>query len=136
MTIGRGSTSAGQAVVEMALVVPIMLAIIFGFLGLLLWLETAHDLRAAIALASTTAATFRDDSAAATAAESDTFYGTMRQYPYVDIQRFSCGHADVRVSCTASAVLRFDRTPLSVAWPANPTLTAAAVSYSSAFRTR
>ena len=120
----------------MALVVPLMLAILFGFLGVLLWVETAHDLSAAVALASTTASTFREDSPAAVAAENDTFYGTMRQYPYVDIRRFRCLHEATRVSCTASAALRFDRTPLSVAWPGNPTLTSAAVSYSSAYRTR
>ncbi|MDQ6747506.1 MAG: hypothetical protein M3010_05295 [Candidatus Dormibacteraeota bacterium] len=118
------------------MVVPIMLAIIFGFLGLLLWVETVHDLRAATALASTTAATFRDDSAAASAAEAETFYGTMRQYGYVDVRAFACSHAATRVSCDATAVLRFDRTPLSVAWPTNPRMTATAVSYSSEFRTR
>lgn len=118
------------------MVVPVMLAIIFGFLGLLLWLETVHDLRAATALAGTTAATFRDDSSASVVAEGETFYGTMRQYSYVEIQRFNCRHAGTRVSCAASAVLRFDRTPLSVAWPGNPTMTAGSVSYSSAFRTR
>jgi len=120
----------------MAIVVPLMLIIVFGFLGILLWLETVHDLRAATALASTTAATFRDDSPASISAESETFFGTMRQYGYVEVQRFNCVHAGTRVSCSAAAVLHFDRTPLSLAWPANPTLTAAAISYSSAFRTR
>jgi Flp pilus assembly protein TadG len=126
----------GQAVVEMAMVVPIMLVIIFGFLGLLLWEETAHDLRAATALASTTAATFRDDSGAAVSAEGETFYGTMRQYSYVEVGSFTCSHAGTRVTCTASAVLRFDRTPLAVAWPTNPRMNATAVSYSSEFRTQ
>lgn len=118
------------------MVLPLMVAITFGFLGLLVWIETAHDLGAATALASTTAATFRDDSQASTAAEAETFYGTMRQYPYVDVRNFSCGHAGTRVSCTATAVLRFDRTPLAVAWPVSPTLSAVAASYSSGFRTR
>ncbi len=120
----------------MAMVVPVMLVIIFGFLGLLLWIETVHDLRAATALASTTAATFRDDSGPSAAAESETFYGTMRQYGYVDVRAFNCSHAGTRVTCDASAVLRFDRTPLAVAWPTNPAMTATAVSYSSEFRTR
>jgi hypothetical protein len=120
----------------MAMVLPVMLAIIFGFLGLLIWLETAHDLGAATALASTTAATFRDDSQASAGAEQETFYGTMRQYQYVDIRSFTCHHAGTRVTCSASAVLRFDHTPLAVAWPVSPTLSAAAVSYSSAFRTQ
>jgi Flp pilus assembly protein TadG len=126
----------GQAVVEMAMVVPIMLVIIFGFLGLLLWEETAHDLRAATALASTTAATFRDDSGPALAAEGETFYGTMRQYAYVEVGSFTCSHTATRVTCTAAAVLRFDRTPLAVAWPTNPRMNASAVSYSSEFRTQ
>ena len=120
----------------MAVVLPLMLAICFGFLGLLIWIETIHDLRAATALASTTAATYRDDTAGSAASEADTFYGTMRQYRYVQVQTFGCHHAGTRVSCAASAVLRFDLTPVSVAWPGNPTLTADAVSYSSAFRTR
>ena len=130
------TTHRGQAVIEMAMVIPLMLAIIFGFVGVLLWLETAHDLRAATALASTTAATFRDDSPDAVAAESETFAGTMRQYGYVEVRAFSCTHAGTRVTCDASAVLRFDRTPLAVAWPTNPTINATGVSYSSAFRTQ
>lgn len=120
----------------MAMVVPLMLAIIFGFLGLLLWVETAHDLRAATALASATAATFRDDTPASGTAEADTFFGTMRQYGYVEVHSFACRHAGARVTCSSSATLRFDRTPLAVAWPTNPRMSADAVSYSSAFRTR
>lgn len=126
----------GQAVIEMAMVVPLMLAIVFGFIGLLLWVETAHDLRAATALASATAATFSDDIPAAATAESDTFFGTMRQYGYVEVRGFACEHSGTRVTCGASAVLRFDRTPLAIAWPANPSMTATAVSYASPFRTR
>jgi hypothetical protein len=126
----------GQAVVEMAMVLPIMLALIFGFLGLLLWVETIHELRAATALASTTAATFAEDSPAAATAEGETFFGTMRQYGYVDVRSFGCRRSGTRVACEASAVLRFDRTPLAVAWPANPRMEAAAVSYASAFRGR
>jgi hypothetical protein len=130
--------SRGQAVVEMAMVVPVMLAIIFGFLGVLLWLETLHDLRAATALASTTAATFREDSPAAGQAEAETFIGTMRQYAYVEVRSFACAHeeATFRVRCGATATLRFDRTPLAVAWPVNPALDASAVSYFSRFRSR
>ncbi|GAC1329011.1 MAG: hypothetical protein NVSMB17_04980 [Candidatus Dormibacteria bacterium] len=122
----------------MAIVLPLMLAITFGFLGLLLWIETVHDLRAATALAGTTAATFRDDSPDATRAEMETFAGTMRQYSYVEIRSLRCTHqeATYRVACTASATLRFDRTPLAVAWPANPSLEADAVSYFSRFRSR
>lgn len=126
----------GQAVVEMAMVIPLMLAIIFGFLGLLIWIETLHDLRAATALASATAATFRDDAPTASSAEAETFFGTMRQYGYVEVRTFRCSHAGTRVTCDSSAVLRFDRTPLAVAWPRNPQMSATAVSYSSAFRTR
>ena len=130
--------SRGQAVIEMAMVVPIMLAIIFGFLGLLLWIETVHDLRAATTLAGTTAATFRDDSAEATRAEAETFNGTMRQYDYIEVRSFGCRHdqGTFRVNCSAAAVLRFDRTPLAVAWPGNPTLNTVAVSYFSRFRSR
>lgn len=122
----------------MAMVAPIMLVIIFGFLGLLLWIETLHDLRAATTLASTTAATFRDDSANSLKAESETFNGTMRQYSYVEVTAFRCSHeqANFRVSCTASATLRFDRTPLAIAWPGNPALHAGAESYFSQFRSR
>ena len=128
--------SSGQAVIEMAMVVPIMLALVFGFLGLLLWIETIHDLRAATTLAATTAATFREDSPAAATAENETFLGTMRQYGYVEVVRFGCGHTGTRVTCAATATLHFDHTPLGVAWAANPTFSADAVSYSSAFRTR
>jgi hypothetical protein len=60
----------------------------------------------------------------------------MRQYSYVSVAKFQCHHAGPRVSCAAAAVLRFDRTPLALAWPGNPTLAAQATSYSSAFRTR
>ncbi|MFN2463982.1 MAG: TadE family protein [Candidatus Dormibacteria bacterium] len=132
------STARGQAVIEMAMVIPLMLAIIFGFLGVLLWIETFHDLRAATALASTTAATFRDDSAEARAAETETFDGTMRQYSYVQVRSFGCVHDPItyRVSCRASAMLRFDRTPLAVAWPGNPGFDSVAVSYFSRFRSR
>lgn len=130
--------SRGQAVIEMAMVVPIMLVIIFGFLGLLLWIETVHDLRAATTLAGTTAATFREDSIEASRAEAETFNGTMRQYGYVEVRSFGCRHdpANFRVDCDATAVLRFDRTPLAVAWPGNPALNAHALSYFSRFRSR
>ena len=122
----------------MAIVFPVMVAIIFGFLGLLLWVETVHDLRAATTLASTTAATFRDDSAEATRAEAETFNGTLRQYSYVEVRSFQCTHDPVnfRVNCVGQAVLRFDRTPLAVAWPGNPAIDASAISYFSRFRSR
>ena len=129
-------SARGQAVVEMAVVVPLMLAITFSFLGMIVWLETAHDLRAATTLASTTAATFADDSPAAASAEAETFFGTMRQYGYVEVSAFACRRVGTRVSCDAAATLRFDRTPLGMAWVANPTMRASSVSYASAYRSR
>jgi len=122
----------------MAIALPLMLAITFGFLGLLLWIETVHDLRAATTLAGTTAATFRDDSPAAHRAEMETFEGTMRQYTYIEVRSLQCSHQEttLRVTCSASVTLRFDHTPLALAWPGNPVLEATAVSYFSRFRSR
>ena len=132
----RRGGRAGQAVVEMAIVLPLMLLMTFGFLGVMVWMETVTELQAGTALAATTAATFADDSGAARAASNDTYRGTMRQYHYVDLGALLCRHAGpgTRVECTATATLRFDRTPLALAWFVNVPMSARAVSYSSAFR--
>jgi len=124
----------GQAVIEMAVVVPIMLLLTAGFLGVLVWMETITELQAGTALATTTAATFAEDSDTARAAEQDSFAGTMRQYRYVEVGTLVCSHRGTRVECSSSAVLRYDRTPLAVAWFVNVPMSARAVSYSSAFR--
>lgn len=130
--------SGGQALVETAVTLPVLLALFFGFLCAGVGAQGYVDLNTAVYLAAASNVTaFADDQPDADRFATDTFDHTIAHDTLLERQAFSCGGdytAGGTVTCQGSAVLRFSWTPLSVAIPFDPTVTARASAVRSRYR--
>jgi TadE-like protein len=128
----------GQALIETAVTLPILLVLFFGFLGAGVGAQGYVDLNTAVYLAAASNVTaFANDRPDADRFATDTFDHTIVHDTLLEKQGFSCGgdySAGGTVTCQGSAVLRFSRTPLSVAIPFDPTITAQASAVRSPYR--
>lgn len=118
----RGRQS-GQSLVEFAISVPILVVIIFGFLGFMQAMQTATEVDAGATLAASAAIQFPvGDTAQSNAAAQRTFVNSTRGYGITD-QRITCSGGNIAttpsaspVICHASAKLDLGSTPLAVFW--------------------
>jgi hypothetical protein len=131
----------GQALIETAVTMPILIALFFGFLGAGVGAQGYVDLNTAVYLAA--ASNVTAPAGAQPVAEQyaiDTFDHTVAHDTLLRKVSFSCPappsdyNAGGTVTCTGSAVLEFSKTPLSVAIPFDPTITAQATATRSAYR--
>lgn len=133
----RGGRS-GQALIETAVTLPILLALFLGFLGAGVGAQGYVDLNTAVYLAAASNATaYAGDQPDADRFAMDTFDHTIVHDGLLEEQSFGCGGvyaAGGTVTCQGSAVLRFSRTPLSVAIPFDPVITAQASAVRSPYR--
>jgi TadE-like protein len=132
------SRSAGQALVETAVTLPILLALFFGFLAAGVGAQGYVDLNTAVYLASASNVTaFASDRTTADGYATDTFDRTLAHDPLLVKQSFGCDGdyaAGGTIICQGTAVLRFSRTPLSIVIPFDPQITAQASAVRSLYR--
>jgi hypothetical protein len=126
----------GQALLETAMTIPLMLLLLLGFLAVLVRVEAQLELDAATSLATAAAAagsTLSADYARAT------WTGTLRQYRYLRpgaLDGCAAYRAGERVTCRGSATLDYRETPMGLVVPHPFRIESAATARSSAYRSR
>jgi hypothetical protein len=146
----RRSRQDGQALVETAVTLPVLIALFFGFLGAGVAAQGFVDLNTAVYLAAASnvtapAANVANPSglsgqALAQQYANDTFDHTLAHDTLLRKVSFGCPGtladyaAGGTITCSGTAVLEFSKTPLSVAIPFDPTISAQASATRSAYR--
>lgn len=138
----RHGTQRGQAVIETAMVLMILMYMVGGFVSLMLQVQAQQELDTAVALA--TQATFQvpaGGGGSANAPEIDTFDGTMSFYSnLLNGVSMTCsgnylsGGLTGTVTCKASGTLLLSKSPVSWANLSNPKLVAQATTRVPAIR--
>ncbi|MDQ6900391.1 MAG: pilus assembly protein [Candidatus Dormibacteraeota bacterium] len=146
-TPGRGEGMArqhqrGQALVETAIVLPLLFLLFLGFLLVMVTAQAYVDVDTATSLAAASAVTApANDNAKSREFALQTYNGTLHQSTYLQPQALAgCGgySAGGSVTCTGKATLYLSRTPMAVLAFWNPhwtiTIQATSTAYSSPYR--
>jgi hypothetical protein len=136
---GDHDAQTGQALLETAITVPLMLVFLLGFLALLVRIEAQVELDAATSLAAAAAVTAPADSELSRQFAERTWTGTLRQYGYLEpgvLEGCSAYQPDQTVSCRGSASLDYRQTPMGLVVPFPVRLDSAATAQSSRYRSR
>lgn len=129
----------GQALLETAITVPLMLLLLLGFLAVLVRVEAQIELDTATSLAAAAAVSAPVGSPLSAEYARRTWAGTLRQYDYLEPGRLEgCGayEADRSVMCRGTATLDYRRTPMGLVVPLPIGIEAAATAQSSRYRSR
>lgn len=132
----------GQALVETAIVLPLLFLLFLGFLVVMVTAQAYVDVDTATSLAAASAVTApANDSAKSREFALQTYNGTLHQSTYLEPQALAgCGgySAGGSVTCTGKATLYLSRTPMAVLAFWNPgwtiTIQATSTAYSSPYR--
>jgi uncharacterized membrane protein len=129
----------GQALLESAITIPLMLLLLLGFLALLVRVEAQLELDAATTLAAAAAITAPAGSSMSAEYARQTWAGTLRQYRYLrpgaleGCDAYQPGEA---VTCRGTATLDYRETPMGLIVPVPIPLASVATARSSAYRSR
>ncbi len=135
----RRDRQRGQALLESAITIPLMLLLLLGFLAVLVRVEAQLELDAATSLAAAAAVTAPAGSPLSAEYARTTWTGTLRQYSYLRPGTLEgCGayQPGQAVTCRGAAVLDYRETPMGLLVPLPIHLQSAATARSSAYRSR
>lgn len=133
----------GQALIEAAVTIPILILLFLGFLAVGLVVQAFVDLNTAVYLAAASAVTApAGQETVGQQYASATFNGSMRHVPELSTDSFSCGGTwapdgqgnGAVVTCSGSATLQMSQTLLGVVVPVNPCINASATAHGSPYR--
>ena len=130
---------AGQALVETAIAIPVMVALLLGYLAVLVRVEAQVELDAATSLAAAAAVSAPAGSDLSSRFALQTWTGTLHQYGYLRSQRLDgCAayQPDQTVVCRGTATLEYRETPMGLVVPFPVQIEATATSQSSRYRSR
>jgi Flp pilus assembly protein TadG len=134
----RRHRASGQALVETAVTLPILIGLFFGFLAAGVAAQGYVDLNTAVYLAAASNVTaFAGDPTTANRFATETFDATLSHDALLARDSFNCGGnyaAGGTITCNGSAFLRISRTPLSVVVPVDPRISAQASAVRSPYR--
>ena len=130
---------SGQALLESAITIPLMLLLLLGFLALLVRVEAQLELDAATSLAAAAAITAPAGSSLSVDYARGTWTGTLRQYRYLRPGALEgCGayQPGQALTCRGTATLDYRETPMGIIVPVPIALASVATARSSAYRSR
>lgn len=134
---------SGQALIETAVTIPLMILMFIGFLALGVLIQGLIDLNTAVYLSAASAVTSPAvtqppyTSAVGLQYAKDTFNGTLRHMSNLSSTGVSCTgswNPPAKVTCQASAQLLLRNTPFGVIMPVDPTISASASAQGSPYR--
>jgi len=137
-TTATGS-QRGQALLETAITVPLMLLLLLGFLAVLVRIEAQLELDAATSLAAAAAVNAPAGSPLSADYARQTWTGTLRQYAYLRPDALEgCGayQPGQAVTCAGSATLDYRETPMGRVVPLPMRIHSEATARSSLYRSR
>lgn len=129
----------GQALLETAITIPLMLVLLLGFLAVLVRIEAQVELDAATSLAAAAAVNAPAGSPLSGDYARQTWAGTLRQYAYLRPDALEgCGAylPGQPVACAGSATLDYRDTPMGLVVPLPIRLRSEATARSSLYRSR
>jgi hypothetical protein len=129
----------GQALLEAAITLPLMVLLLLGFLTVLVRIEAQIELDAATSLAAAAAVTAPAGSDLSGRYAQRTWSGTLHQYRYLLPGRLDgCGayQPDEAVTCRGSATLDYRQTPMGLVVPYPVPIGSSATALSSRYRSR
>jgi hypothetical protein len=131
----------GQALVETAIVLPSMIALMLGFLAVLVRVEAQIELESATSLAAAAAVSApAGDYALSSRYALDTWRGTLHYYGYLrpGALQGCAGYGDAgeQVTCSGTATLLYRETPMGLVIPFDLNISASATARSSGYRSR
>ncbi len=135
----RRDRQRGQALLESAITIPMMLLLLLGFLTVLVRVEAQLELDAATSLAAAAAVTAPAGSPLSAEYARTTWTGTLRQYSYLRpgaLEGCEAYQAGQPVTCRGAAVLDYRETPMGLIVPLPIHLQSTATARSSAYRSR
>jgi len=131
----------GQALIETAITVPVLLVLLLSFLLVMVVAQAYVDLDTATSLAAASAVTARAGNDESHDFALKTYDGTLKRSSYLEPgQLDGCGRyaAGGTVTCTGHATLFLSRTPMAILQPLNSDwqvpIQATATGYSSPYR--
>jgi hypothetical protein len=134
--------TAGQALIETAITIPVLLVLMLSFLLVMVVAQAYVDLDTATGLAAAAAVSApAGDEKQSRDFANRTYNGTLRRSGYLEpgaLQGCGAYTAGATVTCTGSATLFLSRTPMAILEPLNPNfrldIQATATGYSSPYR--
>ncbi len=141
--MSRRLSNSGQALIETAVTVPLLILMFVGFLALGVVVQALIDLNTAVYLSAASAVTAPAVTQPPFASSlgiqyaKDTYDGTLSHMSSLSSSGVNCTgswNPPAKVTCQASAQLRLHNTPLGVIMPVDPTISASASAQGSPYR--
>ncbi len=138
-SLHRVGAQTGQALLETAITLPVMLLVLLGFLAILVRIEAQIELDSATSLAAAAAVSAPAGSTLSADYARRTWTGTVHQYRYLLPGRLDGCEAyqpGQPVTCHGSATLDYRQTPMGLVVPFPVELRSDATARSSRYRSR